>query len=401
MSLEALGRALDTIGAKLVYLTETSEEYRRVWTGKKAEIMKLLKVYPNEVVTDADDSFISTAVARGCSDTESFDTFFSSIHSPPPQMPKGPNIKILEDEKIIKEVQKAKNDVGLKNAIQRWCLKLRPFWNKQPKSNSALGHDAALIYVSEFERSCGNKVFILTLDRSLQACCAERVGSHDIPPAIYLEGLIHILAANNAGPELDATNFAPLLTSILLRRCVPPEHMYSPQDLHWLYGIQKNVAGFNPEKIKQIALEVTKARLAGRAADNDKLQRTINRLYQEEIQNTDRFIEESISRAKRAETEAAHEKTKRIELERKLKDKEEIEALRAAKWKLAKTLLWRIPFLLLLTWLSFIVVSLVLSAIKQESVLDFVIALSTLITAGYKFLKSPLQEYFRFRSSLK
>ena len=91
----------------------------------------------------------------------------------------------------------------------------------------------------------------------------------------------------------------------------------------------------------------------------------------------------------------------RFSVARKLKGKEEVDALRVAKWKLVKTLSWRIPFLLLLAGLSFIVVSLVLSVIKQESMLDFVIALGTLITTGYKFLKSPLQEYFRFRSSLK
>lgn len=400
-SWETLGQALSAIGAKLVYLNETRDEYRRVWTGKRMEILKLLEVYPDEIVAEADDGFISTAVARGCSNKESFETFFYSIQEPPRQMPGELKIQVLEDQKIVKEVERAKSDNKLKTVIQGWRFKLRPFWDRQPKSNSALEHDAALIYVSESEQKAGNKVFILTLDRSLQACCAERIGTHNIPSAIYLEGLIQILAANNAGPELDATDFAPLLTSMLLKRCVPPERMYSTQDLHWLYGIQKNVAGFKPEKIKQIVLEVMRARLSGKTADDEGLQRTVNRFYQEEMWSTNRVVKEFADRAHRAEEDAERERIKRIDLEGKLHEKERTEARRVAKWKLAKTLSWRIPVTFLLALVSFAIVSMVLSVLQKENILDFIISFCTLVFVGYKFLKVPIKEYLQFQQSLK
>lgn len=399
-SLEALGQSLGVIGARLSNLNETRDEYQRVWTGKRKEILKLVEVYPNEIVAGTDDEFISTAIARGCSDTEGFETFFQSIYEPPHQMPGKLIMDVLENQEIVKEVERAKNDSTLKSSLQRWYLKLKPYW-KPPKSNSALGHDAALIGVLEFERKAGNKVFILTLDRSLQACCAERVGRHEIPPAIHLEGLIQILAANNAGAELDATNFAPLLTSILLKRCVPPEYMYSTQDLHWLYNIQKNVSGFKPEKIKQIALEVMKARLSGRGINDEKLQRTVNRLYQEEIQNTNRVVEESMDRAMKAEEEAERERAERLKLEDRLRDKEKIETLRVAKWRLAKSLFWRILAAFVLAIVSFTIVSFVLSVLKKESVLDFMISVVTLLCGGYKFIKKPIEDYLLTRRSMK
>lgn len=395
---EALEQALSTIGAKLLYLGETEDEYKRVWNGKRAEIIGLLKVYPNEIVARADDGFVSTAIARGCSDKESFETFFDSIYELPRQMPGGLKIEVLEDQEIAEEVEKAKNDNILKNAIQSWRSKLS-YWHR-PKSNIALGHDAALIYVSEFEQKVGNKVFILTLDRSLQACCAERVGAHSIPTAIRLEGLIQILAANSGGPELDATNFAPLLTSILLQRCFPPEHMYSPQDLHWLYGIQKNVSGFRPEKIEQIALEVTKARLSGMSADDEKLHRTVNRFYQEEKQKTNREVEEFAERARKAEDAVATEKTKRLDLEGKLREKEKMEAKRAAKRRLARKLSWRIPVTFVLAWISFEIVSTVLSLLQKENTLDLIALLLTLVGVGYKFLKAPIKEYSQHKELL-
>jgi len=399
-SLEILGRAMQAIGAKLAYLNETRDEYGRVWAGKRAEILRLLEIYPSQVVVGTDDDFISAAIARKCVNKEDFELFFQSLCDLPRQTPEGPEITLLDDEEILKETERAKDDNNLKNAIQKWCLRLRPIWHRQPKSNSALGHDASLIYVVELEKKSGNKIFILTLDRSLQACCAERGGRHEVPPAIYLEGLIQILAANNAGPDLDATNFAPLLISILHKRCVPPEHMYSTQDLHWLYGIQRNVASFKPEKIKKIALEVTKARLAGKTANDEKLQLTVNRLYQEEIQNTKRLVQESIDRARKAEEELEREKSKSIDLAKKLLDKENKEKLQKAKRKLIGVLSLRIPASIILALGAYFIVSLTLSGLQKENILNFIISFCTLVGSGYKFVKSPIKKYIEFKKSL-
>lgn len=393
-SLEALGNALKEIGARLLFIHETEEEYKRVWSGKRSEILKLLDIYPNDVVSGADDGFIATAVARGCSNKADFERFFDSVQQIPNKMIEGLPLVKIDDKEVNKIVQKAKQDEGLKKTIQKWCLKMRPSWHRQPKSSAALGHDASLIMIVESEMKAGNKTFVLTLDRSLQACCAERAGNHNLPAAIYLEGLIQILAANNAGPGVDASNFAPLLTSILLKRCIPPEKMYSPQDLHWLYGIQKNIAKFNPEKIKQIALEVTKARLSGKVATDEALQRTVNRLYQEEVQNTSKQVDEATSRAQHAEQGVLRERTLREEAELKLQIQEKENNVRIATFKLIKTLIWRTPASLVVGYLGFYLASI---SVTQSNPLDTVVGLLTFITVSYALLLKPIKIYLEIR----
>lgn len=396
-SMQALGEALKEIDAKLLFLHETEEEYGRVLVGKKGEILKLIDVYPFDVVIDSDDRFIVTAISRKCKDKSDFERFFGTLGPLPKEMVSGLLINKLDDPKTNATVAQAKGGADLKKLIQKWCLKMRPFWNRQPKSNSALGHDAALVLVTESERASGKKIYILTLDRSLQACCAERAGNHNLPAAIYMEGLIQILAANNAGPGVDAANFAPLLTNILLRRCIPPERMYSPQDLHWLYGIQKNVASFKPEKIKQIALEVTKARLAGKTATDEKLQRTIHRLYQEEIKHTTKEVEEAHERARSAEQESTQERTRRSDVESRLGTYERKETLRKACWVLAKTLLWRLLGVIIF---GVVVYYIFKESLNQESLLSLVLGFLTFFLLGYKFLKKPISHYLETKHSL-
>ncbi len=393
-SLEALGEALKEIGAKLFFIHETEEEYKRVWSGRRLEVLRLLDIYPNDVVSAADDSFVSTALARGCLNKSDFEVFFDSVQQLPQKMVEGLPITKIDDKEVNKIVLKAKQDGGLKDFVQRWSLKMRPLWNRHPKSNAALGHDASLIMVVESERQIEKKTFILTLDRSLQACCAERAGNHNLPVAIYLEGLIQILAANNAGPGIDASNFAPLLTSIILKRCIPPEQMYSLQDLHWLYGIQKNVAKFKPSKIKQIALEVTRARLSGKTATDDALQRIVNRLYQEEIQSTSREVSEAMARAQSAEQDALREKTLRKQADSKLQMYERKNNLRIAKFKLIKTLAWRTPVSLAIGYLGFYLASI---SVNQSSPLDIVLGLVAFLGASYAILSKPIKAYMVVR----
>lgn len=390
-SMEALGKALKIIGAKLVYIRETNDEYDRVMVGRRGEVKNLFNVYPDKTVIEANDDFIKSAVARGCRNAEDFDRFYGDISKIPTEVPSGPDITLLSFGDIIAEVEKSKKDTALKNSIQKYCRRLRPFWWK-PKSNSAIEHDAALIYVAELERRLGRKAFILTLDRGLQSCCLERAGSHNIPCGIYLEGLLQILAAYNAGPEIDVTNFAPLLSNILQKRCIPPEQTYSLLDLHWIYGIQKNVAQFSPEKIKEIALEVTRFRLEGRDASDEKLQRTVNRFYQEEIKNNNQKVEELSNRAREAEIVAQEEKDKRIEVEDKLNKQNRKEELRRLRRVLRNTCLWRVPLSILLIFLAYYLIALSIPAEGKE-IMSFVLNVIQIIAIPFGLLFKPIEEY--------
>jgi len=393
-SMEALGKALKNIGAKLTYIRETEAEYNRVIVGRRGDVRNLLNVYPEKTVMEVGDDFVKAAVARGCKNAEDFENFYNDISFIPTEIPFGPKIEPLDFSDIDAEVEKAKKDNALKILINNWCLKLRPIWWR-PKSKAAIEHDAALIYAAEFERKSGRKTFILTLDRGLQSCCLERAGSHSVPFGIYLEGLLQILAAYNSGPEIDATNFAPLLSNILQKRCIPEEKTYSLLDLHWLYGIQKNISKFSPDKIKNIVLEVTRSRLSGKDETDEKLQRTINRLYQDELQTSSKEIEEMASRVLKAESVAETEIQRRTILEEKIVQNEKTEKIRNLRKKLLVSCLWRIPLSLIL---AFLVYRLIKLAIPEDSkdLLAFILNIIQVSIILFSFLKKPLkllQEY--------
>lgn len=392
-SMETLGKALNSINAELVVINKTKEEYDRALAGKKGEIKNLLNVYPEDVVMDANDDFIKTAISRGCKKSEDFDLFFGDILNIPSEVPKGPAIQVLELDDVEKEINKASSDEGLKNSIQKWCVKMRPrWWHK--KSNLALEHDAALIYVAELEKKNGKNAFILTLDRGLQACCSERSGYHNLPSAIYLEGLLQIFAANNAGPDFDATNFAPLLSNILQKRCIPPEHTFSPEDLHWLYKIEKNVARFSSDKIKTIALEVAKNRLAGVDIDDGKLRRLVNRLYQEEVKNTEQVVEELSERTRAAEAVAIQEKERADSLATELNAAKKKELLRILRKALYRSLFWRIPLFLLFIFIAYFLIKLAIPNKESGNQwLGFVLNIIQGLVFLYYFLLKPIKIY--------
>lgn len=387
VSLEALGSALKAIGAKLVFIYETKEEYERVLMGKRAEMAQFFNVYPEEIVIGAQDDFITTAKVRGCTNKEDFERFLQSLQEVPSSVPKGPPIEYRDDRAIDEVVKEAKLDKELKFAIQKFCSS----WD--PKPESALNHDSALIYVVEKNRIKNKKTFVISLDKGLQACSAARVGAHGTPAVIYLEGLIQILAANNAGPEMNASDFIPLLANIIIKRCTPPKETYTPQDLHWLYSIQKNVADFPPEKIKEIIKVVTKARFAGKNVDDKKLERTINRMYQENIKELDQALIESKERARLAEARSVQEKEMRERREQELLAMKIAEMKRDAKWKLGKQLVWRIPSAGVMSYMVFVLAVLALTSIGEESILSIASAVVFFMILTSGLVRDPIRGY--------
>lgn len=399
-SFSSLGKALKEINAKIVYINETKEEHSRVLNGKKGSILKLVKDYPLEVTINAEDPFIATAKKRACIELCHFETFFTELQNLPKDIPDGPELNLLDNKDIEKIIEKAKKDQKLKTKIQEWRLKLRPYWDKRPKTESALNHDASIIYVQEDE-SKNSKVYVLTLDRSLQVCATERAGNHSMPPVIYLEGLIQVLAINNGGPNIDVTNYAPFLSSIILKRCAPPEDTYTLEDLHWLYSIQKNVAKFEPEKIKQIALEIARARLAGKKVDDKNLRRIIDRFYQEEIKEVGKVVQDAELKVTQVKAEIEQERNLRKISDNKLLIFEHKEQKRKALGKLGLQILWRLPTSIVATM---IVYYLLVPLVESNGITangDIILSSIVFLISGWGLLIKPINIYIVKTKELK
>jgi len=301
-SIKALGEALKYIGADLIVIPPTKEEYDKVITLKKQEIIALIKKFPNDIVVNANDEFLHAAInKRGCSLAEAdFEQFFFDIKEPVTSID-GLLINSINSYNIIIEIDKARKDTDLKKTLQNYRLSAGT--HRRPKPEHSLEHDAALFYVQKSYKN--KKAWILTLDRSLQTYATEAASQNSVGSVIMVDALIQILSLNELGPDFDANNFAPLLSNLLLNRCSPPTDIYTLEDLHWLNNINERIAELPAEDIKEAIGIIVKARLEGKNHNDNALQLEINRRFQQKIMDKDTQIEAAIERAKNAEQNIA------------------------------------------------------------------------------------------------
>ncbi len=390
-SMKTLGLALSQINSKLLYLHVSEDEYKRVVRARRSNITTLFDDYPSEVVEDAQDDFIKTAKYRGSKTKEDFERFFDEIKNPPARMRSGPVINKLDNEDIEKIVKKAEVDASLKAAVKRHFDKLHPDAEK-PKSDIATEHDTIIMHVVDEMRKTDKHSWIITLDRSLHNCAVEQVGSHSLPNTLTLEGLIQILAVNHGGPSHGAADFVPLLTNLMMNRCNPPERAYTPQDLQILHVIQERASDFMPDKIKIIANVVNRHRLAGASADDPKMQREVNVMYQDIKRDYDKELEEAKERVKAAENESRqfqqdHENTKAELAILRHKD-----LVRKARLKILKKFMWRLPVLAAIGIGTF---HLAKAASEESSNLDVVVGVLSILLFAWPLLANPIKDYLK------
>ncbi len=391
-AIQVLGAALKKIGVDLILLNSTKDEYNRVFVSANTDIDLLFKRFSPQVVLGADSKFVESAVMRGCTTKEHFDVFLENVRLPPNELPGGLGINMLDNPDVEQEVKKASTDNTLKTSIQKHSMKLRFSSDKKPKTETALQHDAALIRVVEKLRRNKAKTWVLSLDRGLQVCAAERVGVNNIPSVLMLEGLIQILALNNSGPGQTAADFAPLLTSIILNRCTPSKKSYSLADLRWLHSVEERAGDFSSEHVKKIVNVVTQHRFAGGKLDDAKLRLEVNRAYQDVKREHSQELEDAKERAKNATTEVVTVKSELLQKTKDLSVYQHEDCLRAAKKKLRKALYWRIPVTLIMSTGIYLLAKF---STPQDinGVLEWFSSIVGLVGISYVFLKHPIEKF--------
>lgn len=384
-SVFSLEEALKYINASLIYLYMTKEEYGRALSGNKDQILNLVKIYQNEVLKDAANDFISTANARGCKSRDDYETFFRSLVEVPKNLPSGYKIEMEDDGEIEKIRKIAEEDKVLKDEIQKCALKVRARW-RGPKSDRALNHDSTILHVAEFIKTEGKKCWVLSLDKSLHTCAVSHAGPHEIPILLSVSALIEILAINNAGPELDATNFAPLLSKIILSECMPLHNTYIIQDLLALHKINEKAAELPPEDVRELVKEVTKARIEGKTIDSTALQLKINRMYQE---STMHITEKLADARKRAEVA---EEALKIERQRIISDK--ITNVRiAARKKLTRKLVFGSVLTTIIAISVFLVYKWFFTGSVKNEIIGYVLGVTCYVIEAFRILPGAISDY--------
>ena len=342
-SLSALGEALKTLGVELCYIRPSKEEYERVASAQKAQVLAMAKNYRFDVLMDAVDAFVSTARQRSCTTVDDLERFLNSVAGPPGCFYAEEDVLSLFEDEIVEEaIVSAERDENLQEEIKRASKETKPRWRKE-KSELSVRHDACFLSVIERERKEGKKCWGMTLDRSLPVVANRLAGPHAYPTVIGIDCLIEILAVEQAGPEVDATDYAPLLANTILNQAEPLPGTYTVADLSFVANVNDAVSALEEEDTKDILREVARLRMGGGEAKVQTLQLTINRLLTGKRGKEQEELGAARLREREAKAALEDEKQEASALRGRVGELE-LETRRSkAAVKLTKRLLWRIP----------------------------------------------------------
>lgn len=269
-----------SIGCRVVFLHLTKLEYQSSIDRHRESTLRALDRYAPGVVTRASDTFIKTAIVRGCTTREDYQVFFEQVADPVGALSESFPVAELDDAEIDRVAEEGAGDERLKVEIGRiW----RAAGRTRIKNELLLRHDAGVMTVTDRLNREGQRVWVLTLDRTMQELSLQRAGPYGLPSWIALDTLVEVLAVDDAGPEIQAEAFVPILISMLDFEVEPSPATYTINDLMWLLDIEERCATLEDEKVKAIAATVARERLAGRPRSDPELHLAIQRAFQAEL----------------------------------------------------------------------------------------------------------------------
>lgn len=327
-ALITLADSLEDLGCELIFLHASKEEYKRVVHDRKGRILVQLNRFGSDVIKEADDYFVQSALREGASDEKSISEFFDSIQDPPSLVGSKLELEEFDDAEVLKIEDQSQNDAELKKVIQKIYFEIRPE-SEEGRRENALNHDACLINSLSYVRK-DKPAFIISLDRVLQYYGLKTTSRKEIPSVISLDALIHLLSVNNSGTLVDASRFAPLFKNLVLSKCTPMDGTYTITDLQWLYSLQQGVASFPSGYVKEIASVIRRERSKGRTQDDPSLIRMVDRLYRKAKTDVGVKLENSVKATEEAKKSVRDERKNRKLVEEELLSRE-IKSLRVRK----------------------------------------------------------------------
>ena len=133
-----------------------------------------------------------------------------------------------------------------------------------------------------------------------------------------------------------------LLARMILNQCGPLANTYTLEDLKWLSDVNETVARLPAEQTKQIAREVARARIEGKAANDTGLQLKLNRMIQAKREEAEVELQEARNRARTAEDQVHQMEREREGREQQLVLLKADSIKRLAKQRLVKQILSRL-----------------------------------------------------------
>lgn len=279
---------------------------------------------PFDALKETVDPFIKIAISKGCKQPEDFRKFFDELlHFPLYLCDKLILEKFEEsDENISKAIKKGQEDKDLSNEIND-IFKCKIHSDKR---NEPLLHDVGLIRGVEHIKKT-NKCWLLTTDSVLIQYAIDHCLRDDIPFVFGIDILINILAIDDGGVEIDASNYVPLFANIVRFSLIPDKDIFKPEDLSIMLDVHQQISELPAEKIIEMAKNVNKSRLSG--LSDEKIALQLTRSFQSEklkafddLEDTKKeLMLERQEKARVIERQDIAEKALREEITKKLHDK--------------------------------------------------------------------------------
>lgn len=255
--LKAIERIFHSLGISVRYLHITKTEYENTIGTKADEILKIVESYPSEILEEADNQLLKSALHLRCKTLEDFQRFFKQILAIPSVIDKTVRVSLLDDDRELENaINEAQNNDKRRNDLNS---AYRSFTHRD-KREHALLHDVGMIAATDHLRH-GGKFFILTQDSSIINYAKQYPFLNGLPLAIKIETLLNVLAVNSYNNSCE--NYVPLFATLIREGLQPRNNTFKVEDLHYVLDKEQFISQLPAESVRAIVSEVSQRRLLG------------------------------------------------------------------------------------------------------------------------------------------
>jgi len=267
---KSLEEVFQILNVEVGILNITKEEYKNTVGKKRDEILRMVEKYSLEVIKEVDDQYTKTAIARKCYNISDFNRFFGQLLEVPQYIEEKVEIKLFDhDSQLENVIAKSQADEQKQNELNTIFKQI----TGHDKRQNALIHDVGLIAGVNYLRE-KEKYFILSQEVSINNYAKQKPSVQDLPISIKLETIINVLAVNNGGVNIDATDYIPLFASIIRNGLTPNKETFKVADLSLMLEKNEQIAQLPSEETIRIAKNVHRKRLLGESEEKIALEIT-------------------------------------------------------------------------------------------------------------------------------
>jgi len=274
-AIKKLDQIFDKLNITPGYFHITELEYTYTISNKRKDILKAAEKFAFDVIKEADDHFIQSAIKRKCYLFEDFESFCTQIAIPPKRLDTVREVyRFNNDENLDREILQAQKDEKRKTHLNDIYKSV----TGNDKRERPLIHDIGLIAGIEYLRK-HEKAFVLSQEISINKYSHTKPIKDNLPLAIKLETLINMLAIDNGGTDVNPTDFSNLFASMIRFNLHPDKNTFKIADLSKMLDTELQIEQLPANEVIKIAHNLHQNRLKG--LPEEEISLALNREFQD------------------------------------------------------------------------------------------------------------------------